>query len=122
MFFLPSVISLALLVVSVPDTHDEDRSIRRIDRVKQLLLDDKLIESLDGATRKLNQPTKYSGNRLIAMMPEGESSWDAEMIPSGFSSAITNQLTTIGPTVSLEASSSNRIDHDKRYRLEETVC
>jgi len=53
--FLTPVVSLALLVLSVPDTDGEDRSICRIDRVQQLLLNDDLIESLHGATRKLNQ-------------------------------------------------------------------
>ena len=71
-----------------PIAHARDESIRRIGSDKQLLLDDYIVASLERAARKLNQPTKFSGNPLIAMVPEGESSWDAGMIPSGFSSVI----------------------------------
>jgi len=78
--FLTPVVSLALLVLSVPDTDGEDRSICRIDRVQQLLLNDDLIESLHGATRKLNQSTKYSDNQLIAMVLEGGCWQDTEWI------------------------------------------
>jgi len=31
-------------------------------RDKQLFLDDDIIESLDGAVKRLDQPTKYPGN------------------------------------------------------------
>ena len=44
---------------------------------KQLFIDDYIIESLDGVSKKLNQPRKYRGNPVLPMVPKGESSWEA---------------------------------------------
>lgn len=65
-----------------------DRVVRQIGSQKQLLLDDDVIESLCGAVRRTHQPTKHSDKPLISMVPETESSWDAGMMPCGFSSVI----------------------------------
>ena len=54
---------------------------------KTLFIDDYAIESLDGLSRNLNQPTKYSGNPIFLgpvfpEVPKDQASWDADMRPS----------------------------------------
>ena len=40
--------------------------------MKQLFIDDHVIESLDGVSKKLNQPTKYAANPVLGMIPKGQ--------------------------------------------------
>ena len=51
-----------------------------------LLLDDHIIESLDGAAKKLNQPSKYP-RPVLPMVPKQKRSWDADM-PISFGSVL----------------------------------
>ncbi len=90
MVFLNPVLSVSTaLIVSVILASDTDgEPVRRIGSNKQLLLDDYIVESLDRAERKLNQPNKHAANPLISMVPAGEPGRDTEMMPSGLSSAI----------------------------------
>jgi len=62
--------------------------------VKQLFLDDYIVESLEGASRVLNQPTKHPGNPVLPMVPEGEALWEAGMVTS-FGSVIFDEEESI---------------------------
>ena len=59
----------------------------KIGSTRQLFIDDHLIESLEGASKQLNQPTKHPANPLLPMVPAGSSSWDADM-PVQFGSVL----------------------------------
>ena len=48
---------------------------------KALFIDDYAIEPLDGVSRNLNQPVKYADNPVFPIVPKGQSSWDAGMLP-----------------------------------------
>ena len=54
---------------------------------RQLFIDDYVIESISGASKTLNQPTKHSANPLLSYVPKGEPTWDADM-PISFSSVL----------------------------------
>jgi len=54
--------------------------LKKIGNQKQLFLDDYIIKSLDGVSKKLNQPNKYAYNPVLTP-------WDANMLMS-FSSII----------------------------------
>ena len=47
---------------------------------RQLFIDNYIVESLDGVSRKLNQPTKYQANPVLPMIPQENPSWDAGML------------------------------------------
>ena len=47
---------------------------------RQLFIDDYIVESLDGVSRKLNQPAKYNANPVLPMVPKGDPSWEAGML------------------------------------------
>ena len=54
---------------------------------RQLFIDDFIIESSDGVTKKLNQPTKHARNPLIARTPDDAPAWSAGM-PTCFSTVV----------------------------------
>ena len=51
-----------------------------IARTRQLFIDDSIIESLENASRNLNQPTKYPGNPVLPKVSGNEPSWDAGLV------------------------------------------
>ena len=51
-----------------------------IGQTKQLFLDDAIIAGMEGATRKLNQPTKHQGNPVVAMVRDDKRCWDAGLV------------------------------------------
>ncbi len=57
---------------------------------KQLFIDDHVIESIEGASRQLNQPTKHPANPLLPMTPADRRGWDADM-PLQFGSVMFDQ-------------------------------
>ena len=59
---------------------------RTLGNKRQLFIDNFLIESLDGVSKTLNQPTKYP-KPIIERIPEQESTWAAGM-PISFSSVV----------------------------------
>lgn len=59
----------------------------KIGSTRQLFIDDYLIESLEGASKQLNQPSKHPQNPLLPMAPADSSSWDADM-PVQFGSVV----------------------------------
>ncbi len=77
------------------DEDDGERSGRRgtdekpltIGGTRQLFIDDHIIESLDGVAKKLNQPTKHSGNPVLSRISEGKPAWEAGM-PLSFASVL----------------------------------
>lgn len=54
---------------------------------RQLFVDDFLIDESAGVELRLNRPTKYAGNPVLARVPKGEAAWEAGM-PIAFSSVL----------------------------------
>ena len=54
-------------------------SVLEIGRRKQLFIDDYLIESSQGVSRRLQQPAKYPQNPVLAGVPKGEPLWESDM-------------------------------------------
>ncbi|MBI84826.1 MAG: hypothetical protein CMJ81_16660, partial [Planctomycetaceae bacterium] len=59
----------------------------RVSSARQLFIDDELVESVEGVTRTLHQPTKHPQNPLLARADEQADRWDAGM-PTCFSSVL----------------------------------
>ena len=59
------------------ETYDQS-TVLEIGHDKQLFLDDYVIESLNGAVKRLNQPVKFPGNPVLARVPQGDPGWDAD--------------------------------------------
>lgn len=69
------------------DRRGADEKPLTIGGTHQLFIDDHIIDSLDGVAKKLNQPTKYSGNPVLSRIAGGKPAWEAGR-PLSFASVL----------------------------------
>ena len=80
-------LSMLIIGLSVTAATGADLSPITINSERQLFIDDYVIESLEGVSKTLNQPTKHRANPVLSMVPKGDGAWENGM-PVHFSSVL----------------------------------
>lgn len=62
--------------IETPASEAKAAMVRNIGNDKQLFIDDDIIESLEGASKRLNQPVKYPANPVLPSVP----AWEAGLV------------------------------------------
>ena len=68
-----------VLVLLIWPLSNLQSSVLEIGSRKQLFIDDYLIESSQGISRRLQQPTKHPGNPVLAGVPKDQPLWESDM-------------------------------------------